>query len=68
MTFSNSAVNYTLSGSGGIAGATGITMNGTGGDNAYVATDSGNIHMSAGDAMTVGGSSGGASRVVALRW
>ena len=30
ITFSNSAVNYTISGSGSIAGTTGITMNGTG--------------------------------------
>jgi fibronectin-binding autotransporter adhesin len=30
ITFSNSAVNYTVSGSGSITGATGITMNGTG--------------------------------------
>jgi fibronectin-binding autotransporter adhesin len=30
ITFSNSAVNYTISGSGSIAGPTGITMNGTG--------------------------------------
>ena len=30
ITFSNSAVNYTISGGGGITGATGITLNGTG--------------------------------------
>ena len=30
MTFSNSAVNYTVNGTAGIAGATGITMNGAG--------------------------------------
>src|SRR5208283_1628893 len=30
ITFSNSAVNYTISGGGGISGPTGITMNGTG--------------------------------------